>query len=67
MLKSCFHQKFPEMVCAGWSLSIMHIKVWALIKVLEIKIYPRKIISNGEKCGWLKQMQLADEKHDSNR
>ena len=25
-----------------------------------------EIINNGEKCGWLKQMRAADEKHDFN-
>ena len=29
--------------------------------------FSQEIINNGEKCGWLKQMQMADEKHDSNK
>ena len=27
----------------------------------------KEITSNGEKCGWLKKMRAADEKHDSNK
>ena len=34
--------------------------------VLKLK-FSQEIINNGEKCGWLKQMQVADEKHDSNK
>ena len=35
---------------------------------LKIK-FSKEIINNGEKCGWLKQMRAADEKHayDSNK
>ena len=29
--------------------------------------FSQEITSNGEKCGWLKQMRPADEKHDSNK
>ena len=36
--------------------------MWALIKFK----FNREIINNGEKCGLLKQIQAADEKHDSN-
>ena len=33
---------------------------------LKLK-YSQKIINNGEKCRWLKQMRAVDEKHDSNK
>ena len=29
--------------------------------------FSHEITNNGEKCGWLKQMRAADEKHDSNK
>ena len=29
--------------------------------------FSQEIINNGEKCGWLKQMWAADEKHVSNK
>ena len=32
-----------------------------------LKVEFQEIVNNGEKCGWLKQMQVADEKHDSNK
>ena len=38
--------------------------MWALMKRLK---FSQEIISNGEKCGWLKQMWAADEKHDCNK
>ena len=33
---------------------------------LKLK-FSQEIINNGEKCGWLKQMRAADEKHVSNK
>ena len=33
---------------------------------LKLK-FSQEIINNGEKCGWLKQMLAADEKHVSNK
>ena len=33
---------------------------------LKLK-FSQEIINNGEKCGWLKQMRVADEKHISNK
>ena len=29
--------------------------------------FSQETTNNGEKCGWLKLMQAADEKHDSNK
>ena len=36
------------------------------MRVLKLK-FSLEIINNGEKCGWLKQMRSADEKHVSNK
>ena len=36
------------------------------MRVLKLK-FSQEIINNGEKCGWLKQMRAADEKHVSNK
>ena len=33
---------------------------------LKLK-FIQEITNNGEKCGWLKQMRAANEKHDSNK
>ena len=33
---------------------------------LKLKV-SQEITANGEKCGWLKQMRTADEKHVSNK
>ena len=29
--------------------------------------FSQEITNNSEKCGWLKQMRAADEKHDYNK
>ena len=29
--------------------------------------FSQEIVNNGKICGWLKQMRVADEKHDSNK
>ena len=36
------------------------------MRVLKLK-FSQEIINNGEKCGWLKQMRAADEKHVFNK
>ena len=41
--------------------------MWALMKSFSKPKFSQEIINNTEKCGWLKQMREADEKHDSNK
>ena len=57
-----FIRNFQNGMWVGMSLPLSIIQVG----FLKSK-FSQEIISNGEKCGWLKQMWAADEKHDSNK
>ena len=42
------------------------VKMWLANKTNAGK-FSQEITNNGAKCGWLKQMRAADEKHDCNK
>ena len=74
LLESCFSSEISKngmQVGSSLPLSIRHIKImtkWLWVAKNECGCrWKLRIINNGEKCEWLKQMQVADEKHDSNK
>ena len=67
MYKSKICQIMTKIITIMAKYGLQKMNVGTDESFLKLNLAKKLLATNGEKCGWLKQMQAANEKRDSNK